>query len=200
MAHLFDLLRSFLANYGYWAVAAMLLLENAGLPVPGETILLLASFSAFSEHDLRLRYVVIVAVAAATLGDNIGFAIGHFGGRRLLSRYIRTFRISHRSVGRAEHLFQKYGAVTVFFARFVAGLRIIAGPLAGALGMHWKKFLISNFLGAAVWVMAIACVGYFFGQHWATLERLIRGSDLVFGGIAVAAAIWIWFRLKKSTA
>jgi membrane-associated protein len=86
MAHFFDLLRSFLANYGYWAVAAMLLLENAGLPVPGETILLLASFSAFSEHDLRFRYIVLIAVAAATLGDNIGFAIGHFGGRQLLSR------------------------------------------------------------------------------------------------------------------
>lgn len=197
MAHVLDLLRSFLANYGYWAVAATLLLENAGLPVPGETILLLASFSAFSEHRLRLLWIVVTAIIAATIGDNIGFAIGHFGGRPLLARYVRTFHLSHRAIQRAEELFQHYGAATVFLARFVAGLRVVAGPLAGVLRMHWKKFFICNFLGAVVWVITISCVGYFFGQQWSRVERLLERSDILAAAIAVVVLVWIWYRLKQ---
>ena len=79
--YFFDLLRGYLAHYGYWAVGAALLLENAGLPVPGETILLLASFLAYSEHKLGLPWIILVGVCAATLGDNLGFAIGYYGGR-----------------------------------------------------------------------------------------------------------------------
>src|SRR5581483_8863118 len=159
MAHHFlDLLREFLANYGYWAVALTLLLENAGLPVPGETILLLASISAYTEHRLQLPYIILVGICAATLGDNFGFAVGYWGGRRLLLRYLHVFRISQDTVRRAEELFQRYGAATVFFARFVAGLRIVAGPLAGVLRMHWKKFFTFNFLGAALWVSVISSV------------------------------------------
>src|SRR2546422_8499548 len=85
--YLFDLLRGYLTQYGYWAVGTALLLENAGLPLPGETILLLASFLAYSEHKLGLPWIILVGVCAATLGDNLGFAIGFYGGRRLLERY-----------------------------------------------------------------------------------------------------------------
>jgi hypothetical protein len=85
-SYLFELLRNYLAHYGYWAVGAALLLENAGLPVPGETILLLASFLAYSEHKLALPYIILVGIFAATLGDNLGFAIGFYGGRPLLER------------------------------------------------------------------------------------------------------------------
>src|SRR5437879_7867068 len=92
--HILDLLRGYLANYGYWAVAAALLLENAGLPVPGETILLLAGFVAYSGHRLNLTYIILIGTIAATLGDNIGFAIGRYGGRSLLARYMRVVHIS----------------------------------------------------------------------------------------------------------
>ncbi len=89
--HILDLLRAALVHYGYWAVAAALLLENAGLPVPGETILLMASFLAYTERDLHLGWIILVGSVAATLGDNLGFAIGHYGGPPLLKRY-RRFR------------------------------------------------------------------------------------------------------------
>ena len=79
--HVFDLLRDYLAHYGYWAIAAALLLENAGLPVPGETMLLLASFLAYSEHHLRLPYIILIGVFAATLGDNLGFLLGQTSDR-----------------------------------------------------------------------------------------------------------------------
>src|SRR5579864_6985353 len=138
--HFLDLLRIALVEYGYWAVAAALLLENAGLPVPGETVLLMASFLAYSEHTLQIVWIVVVGTLAATLGDNLGFAIGFYGGRPLLARYQEIFRIRNRTLQRGERLFARYGAATIFFARFVFGLRILAGPLAGVLRMPWLRF------------------------------------------------------------
>src|SRR4051812_35352576 len=129
-SHALDFLRHMLAEYGYWAVGLTLLLENAGVPLPGETILLLASFVAYSEHSLQVPWLILVAVCAASAGDNLGFAAGHYGGRPLLFRYYRGFRIPLRAIQRGERLFQRYGAGTIFFARFVFGMRIIAGPLA----------------------------------------------------------------------
>jgi membrane protein DedA with SNARE-associated domain len=194
MGHaIFDFLRVFVADYGYWAVALALLCENAGIPVPGETTLLLASFLAYSEHKLDLMWIIVVGTCAASIGDNIGFAIGHFGGRRLLTRYQKVFRISQGALERGEKLFERFGATTVFFARFIFGLRIFAGPLAGVLRMHWKKFALFNFLGAAIWVTVIALVGYFFGQHWDALEHAIGRFNLV-GALAVLALIPILWR------
>ncbi len=134
MTHsILDLLRNAVVHYGYWAVGVALLLENAGVPVPGETILLLASFLAFSEHELQLPWIILVATIAATLGDNLGFALGYYGGRPLLVRYQSIFRIQDKTLTRGENLFARYGPATVFFARFVFGMRIIAGPMAGVL-------------------------------------------------------------------
>src|SRR5437016_6926397 len=122
-SNIFELLRNYLAHYGYWAVGATLLLENMGLPLPGETILLLASFLAYSEHKLSLAYIILVGVCSATLGDNLGFAIGHYGGRPLLQRYQKTLRIRPGVIARGEELFARYGSMTIFVARFIAGMR-----------------------------------------------------------------------------
>ena len=177
-----------------------MLLENAGIPVPGETILLLASFLAFSRHELHLGYIILVGVCAATLGDNLGFAVGYRGGRPLLDHYREFFRISPPTIARGERLFDEYGAVTIFFARFIFGLRVIAGPLAGVLRMHWKRFALFNFLGALVWVSVIAGVGYKFGKHWDQLVDYIKNLNI---GIAIAAGlaillVWWWHRRRKS--
>jgi len=189
--------REFVAQYGYWAVAVALLLENAGLPVPGETTLLLASFLAYSEHKLHLGWLILIATCAATLGDNIGYALGHYGGRPLLDRYKNFFRIPQRVIDRGEALFARYGSVTIFFARFVFGMRVIAGPLAGTLRMPWRSFAIFNFLGAAVWVTVIAGAGYLFGQHWRTLFRTIREFNIVAGVVALAVILFLWWRHRR---
>jgi membrane protein DedA with SNARE-associated domain len=195
--HIVDLLRSAVVQYGYWAVAAALLLENAGVPVPGETILLLASFLAYSEHDLQLRWIIVVATIAATLGDNLGFALGFYGGRPLLVRYQSFFRIKNETVERGENLFARFGAVTIFFARFVFGMRIIAGPMAGVLRMPWRKFLIYNFLGAAVWVTAISSAGYLFGRHFGRLEQDIKRFDLAVVVVVLLALGFWWWRSRR---
>jgi len=192
-------IREFVAEYGYWAVAVTLLLENAGLPVPGETMLLLASFLAFSEHKLSLGWIIVIATCAATLGDNLGYALGHYGGRPLLDRYQNLFRVPQRAVDRGEALFTRYGSVTIFFARFVFGMRVIAGPLAGVLRMRWRAFAIFNFLGAAVWVTVISSAGYFFGQHWRELLRAIRRFNIAAAIVAVAIILYLWWRQRRST-
>ena len=197
-SYLFEMLRNYLALWGYWAVGAALLLENAGLPVPGETILLLASFMAYSEHKLALPWIIVVGLCAATLGDNIGFAIGSYGGRPLLERYQRTLRIRPAVIARGEELFARYGAATIFVARFIAGLRIIAGPLAGVLRMPWRKFLIFNFLGAVLWVTVIASVGYLFGKHWDALVDLVQDANIAVAIVVVVVCGFFWWKRRRN--
>src|SRR5580704_9604141 len=197
---IFHSLRDFIADYGYWAVALALLCENAGIPVPGESALLLASILAYSEHRLHLGWIIVVGTCAATLGDNIGYILGHYGGRPMLDRYERIFRISPTALKRGEDLFERYGAEAIFFARFIFGLRVLAGPLAGVLRMHWRKFAFFNFLGATLWVTTIAGAGYLFGQHWRTLLRVMQRFNIVVLIVAVAVALSLWWRHRRRSA
>ena len=192
-----DLLRNAVVHYGYWAVACALLLENAGVPVPGETILLLASFMAYSERELQLGWIIVVATVAATVGDNLGFALGSYGGRPLLERYQSLFRIPEKTLARGENLFARFGAVTVFLARFVFGMRIIAGPMAGVLRMPWRKFMAFNFLGAVAWVTVISGAGYLFGQHWHRLVRDMKRFDILVLILVLLAAGWYWWKMRR---
>src|SRR5215470_20419027 len=185
--YLFEVFRNFFYHYGYWAVGMALLLENAGIPVPGETILLFASFLAYSQGKLHLPWIIVVGTIACTLGDNLGYFIGNHGGRPLLERYRKLFRISPEIIAKGEELFKRRGAQTVFLARFIFGMRIIAGPLAGVLRMPWRRFLLFNFLGAAVWVTVISLVGYFFGSQWDTLVDVLGKTNAAIGVAAVVA-------------
>lgn len=197
--HIFDLLRAAIVHYGYWAVAVALLLENSGLPVPGETVLLLASFLAYSEHDLRLPWIIAVGIVAATLGDNLGYAVGLRGGRPMLERYREFWRIRPATLEQGDRLFARYGTAAVFFARFVFGMRIVAGPLAGVLRMPWKKFLLYNFLGASLWVTVIAGAGFLFGRHWARMVEDLKRFDLIVAGVVLLAALYFWWRGRGET-
>ena len=197
-AHILQLLQGYFGRHGYWTVAVVLLLENAGVPVPGETVLLLAGFLTFSQHHFRLPWVIAVGVVAATFGDNLGYAIGHYGGRPLLKKYRQVFHISPALIEQGEKLFEKHGTVTVFFARFVFGMRIITGPLAGVLRMHWKKFAVFNLLGAAAWVTAVAGAGYLFGQQWQSLVRWVGDVDILVGAIVALIIIAVIWRARQS--
>ncbi len=198
---LFELLSRFFEDYGYWTVAIALLLENAGIPVPGETILLFASFLAFSERELHLPYIIVMGIVAATLGDNIGYWIGHRGGRPLLDRYCHIFHISPRMIRRGEGLFARHGTVTIFFARFIFGMRVIAGPLAGVLRMPWRLFAMFNFLGAALWVTTISLVGYFFGSEWDQLLKVVKRVNVgifVVAAVVFAYVVWRYWRRRRA--
>lgn len=195
----FDLLRRYFAEYGYWTVAVILLFENAGIPLPGETTLLFAAFLAFSEHRLTLWGIMTVGIVACTLGDNLGYWIGYHGGRPLLERQRRIFRISHDHLRRGERFFERYGSLTVFFARFIFGMRILAGPLAGVLKMPWRKFLLFNFLGAAVWVSVVSCLGYFFGSRWQWVEGELQVVEFCLVVVVAIAGLFWWWRSQQSS-
>lgn len=197
---IFELLRRHFQEWGYWTVVIALLLENAGVPVPGETILLFASFLAYSEQELRLPYIILVGTLACTMGDNIGYAIGHRGGRPLLERYKHIFRIPDRTIHRGERLFERHGHLTIFFARFIFGMRIIAGPLAGVLRMPWKQFAVFNFLGAATWVTVISLVGFLFGGEWQQLMRIVRRVNLGVLLFLAVVALVLWLRHRIARA
>lgn len=197
--HVFEMLRGYFSVHGYWTVALALLLENSGVPVPGETVLLFASFLAFSEHKLHLPYIILTGIIAATAGDNLGYAVGHKGGRPLLERYRHLFRIPQRHIRKGERLFARYGSVTVFFARFVFGMRVLAGPLAGVLRMPWRQFALFNLLGAVLWVTVISTVGFLFGRHWDTLIKAVKEFNIIIAVMVLAfVAFWWWLRRRRA--
>ncbi len=193
---IFELLRGYFGEYGYWTIALALLLENAGVPVPGETVLLFASFLAYSQNELRLPWIIVIGTLAAACGDNIGYAIGRHGGRPLLNRWRHVFHLSPRHILRGEHLFNRHGPLAVFLARFIFGLRVLAGPLAGVLRMRWRAFATFNALGAITWVTAVSLVGYFFGRHWDKLVRAFKELDLVLVVLLVLLLAWFWIRQR----
>jgi membrane protein DedA with SNARE-associated domain len=192
--HIVNFLRAALVHYGYWAVMITLLLENAGLPLPGETALLLSSFLAYSERDLQLGWIILAGTAASTIGSGLGYAAGKYGGRPLLDRLQYIFQIRAASIARGEKLFENYGSVTILFSRFVFGLRVLAGPIAGMLRMPWKQFAIFNVLGAVLWVGAVASIGYFFSSRWNLLVSFMKRFDQALVAAFVLVLLFFWWR------
>jgi membrane protein DedA with SNARE-associated domain len=197
---LFRVLADHFREWGYWTVPAVLLLENAGVPLPGEAVLLFASFLAYSEGRLHLPYIILLGIAACTLVDNLGYLIGHYGGRPLLDRYQHIFRVRDHTIGRGERLFARHGHLAIFFARFIFGMRIIAGPLAGVLRMPWRQFVVFNLLGAAVWVTTISLLGYIFGSQWDTLVRVMGRVNLLIALVVLVLLVIAWHRYRARTA
>jgi membrane protein DedA with SNARE-associated domain len=198
---IFQTLAHFFREYGYWTIFFGVMLENSGLPVPGETVLLFAGFLAYHGH-LHLGRAIVTAVAGATIGDSIGYAIGRVGGTALVGKLRGRFFMSARRYDRAQALVLRHGHWAVFVARFITGLRVLAGPFAGAFLMPYPRFLAFNFSGAVVWAVAIGCAGFFFGSNWSRLVRLFKEADLtiliiMLAAVAVAGVVY-WRRQKKA--
>ena len=157
-----------LNHFGYLAVAGLVLTEDFGVPVPGETVLILGAVYAGTGR-LSIALVALLGFLGAMLGDNIGFAIGHFGGRRLIERYGHYIFLTPARLDRATTFFNRHGGKIIIVARFIEGLRQANGVIAGTSGMHWARFLIFNAIGAALWVTVWASVGYFSGSHIDTI-------------------------------
>lgn len=186
------------AKYGYAAVFLGVFLENTGLPVPGETMVLAGGALAHYSH-LSLPTVIVVAIVAATLGDNLGFFIGRNGGRRLVEGFGQRVGITRRRLAEFDRFFERHGPKTVFVARFITGLRVVCAVLAGGSGMRWPTFVFFNATGAVVWATTIAVVGYFLGHSWDTLERIIGGTGIV-GLVVVVALVIVWVvRLRRES-
>ena len=166
-----------LDHYGYLAVGALILLEDFGVPAPGETILIAAAVYA-GAGQLNVVAVGIIGLVAAVLGDNIGFAIGVFGGRPLALRYGRYLFLTEARLDRAHRLFSRHGGKIVSVARFIEGLRQINGIIAGISDMSWRRFIVFNVIGATAWVTVWLTIGYVAGAHLESIYRTFTRYQL----------------------
>lgn len=196
MSWFVNVVQQMLIRWGYLALAAGLLGESAGLPLPGETVLMLAAFLSYKTTRLSIIPLILIGISAAVIGDNLGYFVGRKLGPRFLNWLKRRFHMDEEIAVATDQL-QRHGGATVFWARYIFGLRTIAGPVAGALGMKWKKFLVYNFLGGASWVTAIAMAGFAFGAKFRSLfDYVEKASWAVSGGLVLIGYI-VWRREKK---
>ena len=186
-----------LQHYGLWAIGLLITLEDFGVPVPGETILIAGAIFAGAGR-INVVALGVVAFVAAVTGDNIGFAIGHFGGRALALRFGKYVFLTEERLDKAERFFDRRGSIVITFARFVEGLRQANGIIAGITGMHWLRFVIFNAIGAALWVGTWITIGYFAGNNITTVYHYITlYSYYVLAGLVVLIVGYIVWRRRR---
>jgi len=194
---LFQTLTDFFARYGYWVVFFGVMLENGGLPLPGETVLLFAGFLAY-QGEIQLLRAIVTAIAGATLGDSLGYTLGRYGGNAFFDRYVKRFKLLARQFEYSRRLFLKHGHWAVFTGRFIIGLRVFAGPLAGLFRMPYPRFLLYNFTGAVLWATLIGCVGFLFGNSWDNLVHFVKDFHRVtLGLVAVLVLVGLIIYLRR---
>ncbi|HEV3205013.1 MAG TPA: DedA family protein [Gemmataceae bacterium] len=169
------------ATYGYPILFGGVLLENAGIPVPGETAVLVAGFlsSPPGGNRFQIGWVILLTVVAAVIGDNLGFWFGRRLARPRLQQGRRFLFLTPKTLELAESYFDRYGLWTIFFARFITGLRVIGALAAGTAGMPWPKFLLANASGALAWAVTMTLLGYFFGHSWELLHHYLGRGGLI---------------------
>jgi len=189
-------LTDLLVRWGYPLIVLAMLLENMGVPVPGETVTLLGGYAA---GNGQLNGVLVMAAAAggAIIGDNIGYWIGRRAGWPLVLRIGRLLRLSPERLEPLRQSFAAKAGRAVLFGRFVAVLRVLAGPLAGAVGMPWPRFLVCNSLGAILWATTMVSLAW-LGGRWLPIERLLQSVvQLGIGALALVLLTLVLPRLLE---
>ncbi len=205
--NILQIVQNMLHTLGYPAVVLFVMIESSGIPFPGETMLLLAAFSAAADGQLLLPVVIACAALGAIVGDNIGYYVGKTGGKAFVERYGHYVFLKKEHLERAERFFAKHGDKTVFFGRFVAVLRAWAAFLAGVNQMHWRTFLVYNAAGGILWATIFGLIGYYAGRvfhdNFSRVEHLAGTISWTIAGIVVVGAIivgiTVYLRRKKRT-
>jgi membrane protein DedA with SNARE-associated domain len=190
-----------LLDYGLVLLFVLVAVESAGIPLPGETALITAGVLAHDHYGIQ--WVIVVAAAGAIVGDNVGYLLGRFGGRKLLERFELTRRYAERALPPAERFFTRHGGKTVFFGRFVAFLRITSAWLAGISRMRWWQFFAWNAAGGIVWATGTGLLAYWAGkaaadgvQHYGLYAVVV----LVVLGVAALIGLRFWRRRLEANA
>jgi membrane protein DedA with SNARE-associated domain len=185
-----------LVDYGLVLLFLLVAIESAGVPLPGETALIAAAVLARPEHgNYSLYWVIVVAAAGAIVGDNTGYWIGRTGGRRLIERWGFVRRHAEKVLPPSERFFERHGGKTIFFARFIAVLRVTAAWIAGISRMHWWQFFAWNAAGGIVWATGVALLAYWAGKAVAEAVNrygLYAVVGLIVVGIVVLVAVHVW--------
>jgi membrane protein DedA with SNARE-associated domain len=188
-----DTVQHLIAHYGYAAIFLVVMLESAGIPMPGETILISAAVLAGTKHALDIRWVIAAAAGGAIVGDNIGFWAGREFGEPLLERWGHLVGLDARKRTLGRYLFARYGGSIVFFGRFIALLRAFAAVLAGANGLAPWRFFVFNALGGITWATIFGLGGYLLG---ASIHRIAGPVGWAMLSVAVLAAAFVWRYFK----
>ena len=191
-----EYLTHLIATYGYVAIALIIGLESMGLPLPGESALVLAALYA-SRHDQNIGGVVAAAATGAILGDNIGYWVGREFGYRLLLRYGGAIGLSGSKIKLGQYLFLRHGGKVVFFGRFVAVLRVLAAFLAGVNRMDWGRFLLANAAGGILWASVVGFGAYVLGRTVLQVTGPL-GIGLVVAGVAVMVGVFLLVRSHEA--
>jgi membrane protein DedA with SNARE-associated domain len=180
-----------LETWGYIGIFVFVFAGNLGLPVPEESVVLAAGFLA-GRAILSLKAVILVAFLSAVFGDNFGYLLGRTGGRQVLLRVTGSSTWLRCRYLRFKSFFEAHGNKTIFLARFIAGLRFVAGPLAGAMRMPFWRFFGWNISGAAVWCTMVVYLGFILGDQWETVARQIHaaGPWVMVGAALLIAAVY----------
>jgi membrane protein DedA with SNARE-associated domain len=200
-----DWATTFVQNYGLLAIFITMVLESAFVPIPSEVVVPLGGVLAAQGH-VALWQVVVVATVANLVGSLIIYAIGYYGGRRLVVRYGRYVRLKEHHLATADSWFERRGALAVFVTRMLPGVRSLISLPAGVSRMPIGSFSLYTTLGSIPWNLALAYLGYLFGENWTQLEQYLRRGDLIIIGLAVcvvlvllALASWHRRRTRVST-
>lgn len=188
-------------HWGYLAIFVFVILGNLGVPVPEESIIALAGYLVW-QGNLRLPLVLLVGILSAIAGDNLGYWLGRRYGQEAIARYGRLVLLTPARIDATRRFVTRYGAVGVFAARFIAGLRFMAGPLAGSTGLHPLAFVAANTLGALLYVPTVVAagygVGYGLGEYLGQLERVVGSIEhvVLLGAIVGTVAFLGWRALR----
>jgi membrane protein DedA with SNARE-associated domain len=190
----FETLRDWLVRWGYGVIFGAMLLENAGVPLPGETVTLLGGYAAGS-GQLNPLGVMAAAASGAVLGDNIGYWVGRRAGWPLILRVGGWLRQSPAELEKLRERFLRHAGKSVLLGRFVAVLRVVAGPMAGAVGMPYGRFLLCNLVGALRWSTTMVSLAW-LGGRWVPFDRMVEGVvQFGLGALAVVAVLLLVPRL-----
>ena len=183
-----------LIAHGLALLFVLVAIESAGIPLPGETALIAAAVLASQGH-YSIVWVIVIAAAGAIVGDNVGYWIGRFGGRRLLERWEPIARYARKALPPAERFFNRHGGKTVFIGRFVAVLRVTAAWLAGISHMTWWRFFLWNAAGGIVWATLVGTLAFYAGKAAAdAVSRygLYALAGLVILGVGALVGLHVW--------
>jgi membrane protein DedA with SNARE-associated domain len=189
-------LASLLQHYGYWAVGGVVMLESAGVPLPGETILVAAAIYAGHSHELSIEGVVLAAATGAILGDNAGYWVGRELGAPLLNRFGPRIGVTPEKIQIGEYFFRRWGGAVVFFGRFIALLRMLAAFLAGMNRLAPATFFFFNAAGALVWAHLFGYGAYALGVEIERVKGPLGIAGLVIGAVGMFAG-WRYYKANE---
>ena len=188
-----------ISSLGYGGIVLLMAIESANIPLPSEIIMPFSGF-LIAQGQFNLWWVGLAGAVGCLVGSVLSYFLGAWGGRPLIEKYGKYILISHHDLDLADRWFNKYGEITVFFARLLPVIRTFISFPAGISRMNFWKFSLYSFLGSLPWSLALAYIGQRMGENWETLRKYFHGADwIILGLIFIGIVWWVWRHLKQKS-